>query len=122
MPAMIVEDRCHRVVGERTRFYCSKECRWMDESNPGRYVGDRNYFDRYHGWEASEVVSDLGFVRADGETLIAQPHLREERRWTLEDLRRPTCGSSARTCASRRRWGCRAGLGGSANGNGAVAL
>ena len=61
-------------VDERTRFYCSKECHWMDESNPGRYTGDRNYFDRYHGWELSEVVKDLGFVRADGKTLLAQPH------------------------------------------------
>ena len=49
--------------------------RWLDESNPGRYTGDRNYLDRYHGWEASEVIRDLGFVRADGETLIGQPHL-----------------------------------------------
>ena len=65
----------HHVVGQRTRFYCSKECRWLDESNPGRYTGDRNYLDRYHGWEASEVIQDLGFVRADGETLIGQPHL-----------------------------------------------
>lgn len=60
----------------------------MDESNPGRYIGDRNFFDRYHGWEASEVVRDLGFVRADGETLMAQPHLGKDRRWKLEDIRR----------------------------------
>jgi hypothetical protein len=59
----------------------------MDESNPGRYTGDRNYLDRYHGWEASEVVQDLGFVRADGKTLIGQPHLRDEGRWTLADIR-----------------------------------
>ena len=59
----------------------------MDESNPGRYTGDRNYLDRYHGWEASDVVRDLGFVRADGETLIGQPHLGAERRWTLSDIR-----------------------------------
>jgi len=80
-------DRVHRIVGERTRFYCSRECRWLDESNPGRYTGDRNYLDRYHGWEASEVIRDLGFVRADGETLIGQPHLRDEHRWTLSDIR-----------------------------------
>jgi propane 2-monooxygenase large subunit len=80
-------DRVHRVVADRTRFYCSKECRWLDESNPGRYTGDRNYLDRYHGWEASEVVQDLGFVRSDGETLIGQPHLRDEHRWTLSDIR-----------------------------------
>ena len=81
------EDMCHRVVDERTRFYCSKECMWLDESNPGRYVGDRNFFDRYHGWEMSEAVQDLGFVRADGKTLIGQPHLDDEGRWTLDDVK-----------------------------------
>ncbi len=59
----------------------------MDESNPGRYTGDRNFFDRYHGWEASEVIKDLGLLRSDGETLIGQPHLETERRWTLSDIR-----------------------------------
>jgi hypothetical protein len=72
----------------RTRFYCSKECEWLDESNPGRYTGDRNYLDRYHGWEASEVIRDLGFIRSDGRTLIGQPHLGADKRWTLEDIRR----------------------------------
>jgi hypothetical protein len=79
------------VVGShppRTRFYCSKECLWLDESNPGRYTGDRNFFDRYHGWEASEVIRDLGYVRADGRTLIGQPHLEAEGRWTLADVHR----------------------------------
>jgi propane monooxygenase large subunit len=84
-------DRRHHVVGQRTRFYCSPECRWLDESNPGRYMGDRNYLDRYHGWEASAVIQDLGFVRADGETLIGQPHLHRDgdgpRQWTLSDIR-----------------------------------
>jgi propane monooxygenase large subunit len=87
-PAVIDEDICHRVVDDRTRFYCSKECKWMDESNPGRYTGDRNFFDRYHGWELSDVIRDLGFVRADGKTLLAQPHLKEDKLWTLADLKR----------------------------------
>jgi hypothetical protein len=81
-------DRRHRIVEQKTRFYCSSECAWLDESNPGRYTGDRNYLDRYHGWEASEVIRELGFVRSDGETLIGQPHLGEQRRWTLSDIRR----------------------------------
>jgi propane monooxygenase large subunit len=81
------DDMRHRAVDGRTRFYCSKECMWLDESNPGRYVGDRNFFDRYHGWELSEVVRDLGFVRPDGKTLIAQPHLDDDAMWTLQDLR-----------------------------------
>jgi hypothetical protein len=87
MPCVLDEDQCHRVVDDRTRFYCSPECRWIDESNPGRYTGDRNYFDRFHGMDLAEVVTDLGFVRADGSTLMGQPHLREDDRWTLADLR-----------------------------------
>jgi len=86
MPCVTEEDLCHREVTGRTRFYCSPECRWLDESNPGRYVGDRNYFDRFHGMDLADVVRDLGFVRADGKTLMAQPHLREGDRWTLADL------------------------------------
>ncbi len=81
-------DRRHRVVGQRTRFYCSKECRWLDESNPGRYTGDRNYLDRYHGWEASEVIRDLGLRprrRRDADRPAAPAS--DERRWTLSDIR-----------------------------------
>ena len=33
------------------------------------------------------MIEDLGFVRADGETLIGQPHLGDEHRWTLSDIR-----------------------------------
>jgi propane monooxygenase large subunit len=88
MPSVIEEDICHRVVDDRTRFYCSKECQWIDEINPGRYEGDRNWFDRYHGQEMSEVVQQLGFVREDGKTLMGQPHLNADKRWTLEDLRK----------------------------------
>jgi hypothetical protein len=61
---------------------------WLDESNPGRYVGDRNFFDRYHGWELSEVVRDLGFIRPDGHTLVPQPHLDDDHMWTLQDIRK----------------------------------
>src|SRR5438270_2545235 len=82
------EDLRHREVDGRTRFYCSHECMWLDESNPGRYVGDRNFFDRYHGWELSEIVRDLGFLRPDGRTLVAQPHLDDDFMWTLDDIRK----------------------------------
>ena len=109
---VIEEDRVHRVVGDRTRFYCSKECRWMDESNTGRYIGDRNYFDRYHGWEASEVVTDLGYRprrRRDADRPAAP-----ERRAALDAVghsRPPLRPEQARTSASRRSSGCRAATG-----------
>jgi len=87
--ACVFDEMCNREVGGRTRFYCSPECKWVDETNPGRYRGDRNYFDRFHGRELSEVVSELGFVRPDGSTLIGQPHLDLDpgRMWTLEDVK-----------------------------------
>jgi propane monooxygenase large subunit len=88
MSCVLDLDMTHREVEGRTRFYCSRECQWLDESNPGRYGGDRNYFDRYHGMDLADLVSELGFVRSDGRTLIAQPHLNDDRRWTLDDLRR----------------------------------
>jgi propane monooxygenase large subunit len=101
LPSVIEDDITHRVCDARghncapdasgagTRFYCSKECQWLDESNPGRYQGDRQWFDRYEGWELSEVVRDLGFVRPDGKTLIGQPHVNPDLPlWTLEDVRR----------------------------------
>ena len=78
----------HRIVAHRTRFYCSKECRWLDESNPGRYTGDRNYLDRYHGWEASEVIQrPRASCAPTARRSIGQPHLRDEHRWTLSDIR-----------------------------------
>ena len=30
---------------------------------------------------------DIGFVRSDGKTLIAQPHLDSDKMWTLDDLK-----------------------------------
>ena len=32
-------------------------------------------------------MQDLGFLRADGKTLIAQPHLDDDGLWTLDDVR-----------------------------------
>lgn len=90
MPCLIDEHMTHKVVGEFTRFYCSSECQWLDETYPGRYVGDRHWFDRYDGWELSEVVADMGFVRGDGKTIVGQPTLSMDpkKMWTLDDLKR----------------------------------
>lgn len=88
LPVVFEEDLCHRVVGDRTRFYCHHRCRRLDETRPGRYAGDRNWFDKFDGWDLSEVVRQLGFVRSDGETLVAQPHHSDDpaMMWTLSDI------------------------------------
>jgi len=71
--------------------------------NPGRYTGTQ-LLDRYHGWEASAVIEDLGFVRADGETLIGQPHLGDEHRWTLSDIRAHNLALQSPNIGSRVSW------------------
>lgn len=93
VPAVFEEDICHRVVDGRTRFYCSDMCRQTDTSRPGRYQGDRNWFDKYHGWDLADVIRDLGFVRSDGKTLIGQPHFSDEpaMMWTLDDIEKCEC-------------------------------
>lgn len=85
-------DQIYRVVEDRTRFYCSHECMANDVIYPYRYTGDRQFFDKYHGWSLADVVRDIGFVRPDGKTLIGQPHLDDELPlWTLQDLERIGC-------------------------------
>lgn len=92
LACVLDDDMCHRVCcdrhgEERTRFYCSPECKWLDETNPGRYTGDRNYFDKYHGMALSEVILKQGLLRADGKTLVGQPHLKADRMWTIDHIR-----------------------------------
>ena len=85
------EEPLHRVVDGRTRFYCSEMCRRNDVDYPGRYTGDRQFFDKYHGWDLAEVVRDIGFVQPDGKTLVGQPHIDDDMPlWTLDDI--AACG------------------------------
>ncbi len=67
---------------------CSEGCEAAFVERPIRYTGQASFWSRYHGWELSEVIRDLGFIRPDGKTLIGQPHLAPTRLWTLEDIRR----------------------------------
>ena len=53
----------------------------------GQLIGKREWETLYHGWNWADVVSDMGYVRDDGKTLVAQPHLeprtrRRCGRWT----------------------------------------
>jgi hypothetical protein len=67
-----------------------------DFEYPGRYTGDRHFFDRYHGWDLADVVRDIGFVREDGKTLVGQPHLDDDKpMWTLADLE--ACGCEVKS-------------------------
>lgn len=55
----------------------------------GRFGGRREWETCYHGWNMADCIKDLGFVRSDGKTMVAQPHLRFEDKemWTIDDFR-----------------------------------
>lgn len=118
LPCHFEEDLVHRVVDNKTRFYCSKECCWLDESNPGRYQGDRNYFDRFHGWGLGDMIRELGFLRSDGHTLMGQPHLSEHDRWTLDDIEATGAQITSPNIAYAQTMGLPSGDWSKANGNG----
>jgi hypothetical protein len=80
------EGRAKEING-KTLTFCSAGCEWIYERDPGHYSGFKSFYDLYDGWEVSEVIKHLGYVRADGKTLIAQPTLDMSRMWTLDDIR-----------------------------------
>jgi propane monooxygenase large subunit len=55
----------------------------------GRFSGKRQWEELYDGWDIADAIKDMGFVRPDGKTLIAQPHLSldEKDMWTLDHVR-----------------------------------
>src|SRR6201986_4001583 len=66
VPCLVREDMTMAEVDWQWRHYCHKEWNWAD------------------------VVSDMGYVRDDGKTMTAQPHLNldPKKMWTLDHLRR----------------------------------
>ena len=56
----------------------------------GRLTGHREWETLHHNKDLADIVSDLGYVRDDGKTLIGQPHLDlddQKKLWTLDDVR-----------------------------------
>ena len=102
VPCLVREDMVMQEVDGQWRTYCHEVCRWTDAEafrpvyqgretpNMGRLVGHREWETLYHGWNWADVVSDMGFVRDDGKTMTAQPHLDldPKKMWTLDHMRR----------------------------------
>jgi propane monooxygenase large subunit len=102
VPCLIREDMvCDKVDGQ-WRTYCSETCAWTDTTafrptyegretpNMGQLTGKREWETLYHNQDLADIVSDLGYVRDDGKTLIGQPHLDlddPKKMWTLDDVR-----------------------------------
>ena len=101
------EDMVMGKVDGQWRTYCHEMCKWTDETafrptfqgrntpNMGQLIGAREWETLYHGWNWADVVKDMGFVRDDGNTMTAQPHLdlNPKKMWTLDDVRGNTFNS-----------------------------
>lgn len=108
VPCLIREDLVVDKVDGQWRTYCSETCAWTDTTafrptyegretpNMGRLTGKREWETLYHGQDLADIISDLGYVRDDGKTLIPQPHLDlddPKKLWTLDDVRGIQFGS-----------------------------
>ena len=102
VPCLVREDMVIDEVDGQVRTYCHEVCRWTDVEafrptfqgrstpNMGQLIGTREWETMYHGWNWADVVNDMGYVRDDGKTMTAQPHLNldPKKMWTLDHLRR----------------------------------
>jgi propane monooxygenase large subunit len=103
VPCLVREDMVMDQVDGQWRTYCSEPCHWTDATafrptyqgrdtpNMGQLIGKREWETLYHGWNWADAVSDMGYVRDDGKTMVAQPHLElgdQKKMWTLDHLRR----------------------------------
>jgi propane 2-monooxygenase large subunit len=103
VPCLVREDMVMAEVDGQWRTYCHEVCRWTDAEafrptyqgretpNMGQLIGKREWETLYHGWNWADVVTDMGYVRDDGKTMVAQPHLHlddPKKMWTLDHLRR----------------------------------
>ncbi len=100
-PIAVREDIIVDEVNGEIQTYCSEQCHWVHkyafqdtyEGKPtpsmGRLSGKRNYEENYHGWDYAAALKDMGNIRQDGKTLIAQPHLHfdDSQMWTTDHLK-----------------------------------
>ena len=104
VPCLVREDMVMAEVDGVVRRYCHEACRsWTDVEafrpsyqgretpNMGQLIGHPRVGDAHHGWNWADVVTDMGYVRDDGKTMVAQPHLDlgdQKKMWTLDHMRR----------------------------------
>ena len=114
-PCLVREDMVMAEVDGQWRTYCHEVCRWTDAEafrptyqgretpNMGQLIGTREWETLYHGWNWADVVSDMGYVRDDGKTMTAQPHLNldPKKMWTLDHLRRMRAAAEPERAAQR---------------------
>src|SRR5947208_10114234 len=77
-----------RLPPRSTLFPYTTLFRSRSTPNMGQLIGHREWETLYHGWNWADVVSDMGYVRDDGKTMTAQPHLQlgdQKKMWRSEE-------------------------------------
>lgn len=76
-----------RLIDGKKHPFCSAACEFIFREEPQRYLGSPTLFEEFDGWGLADFIEQNGFLRADGKTLIGQPHLKDERMWTINEIR-----------------------------------
>jgi hypothetical protein len=73
----------------RRHAFCSAPCELIFHQDPGRYLGYKTFWELWHGHGLDEYIVKCGLLRADGKTLIGQPHNSDDPKmmWTLEHIK-----------------------------------
>ncbi|HEY2706186.1 MAG TPA: monooxygenase [Candidatus Dormibacteraeota bacterium] len=89
LPRLDINDLRIREHAGRRHAFCSAPCERFFDQEPLRYLGYRSFWEIWDGTGLDEYIVKQGMLRADGKTLIPQPHLSDDPRmmWTLDDIR-----------------------------------
>ncbi len=71
----------------RKHAFCSDGCEHAFASEPHRYAHSHTWLEHYDGFALHDFLRETDMLRADGKTLLGQPHLRRDRMWTIDDIR-----------------------------------
>jgi YHS domain-containing protein len=72
----------------KTHAFCSAPCEEIFTQQPLRYIGYQQWDEQFHGVGLDEFIIKNNLLRADGKTLVAQPHVSDEKMWTIDDVRK----------------------------------
>jgi YHS domain-containing protein len=72
----------------KNHAFCTDACEAIFCERPERYLVVDLWDEIFDGMGLEEFIVSNDLLRADGHTLIAQPHLSEDNQWTLDDIRR----------------------------------
>jgi YHS domain-containing protein len=80
-----------RTAGYNGELYpfCSEPCEFIFFEEPERYLGATPFDVLWDGTSIDEFIIKNGLLRADGKTLLGQPHCDPDGpMWTIDDIRR----------------------------------